>query len=279
MQTRTIELSSKEGDVYEIALYDAENRVPDRPLLLVLDAPYLFGTVVETVFIQAVADEIEPPIVAGLAVKGSLTDHATQRVRDYTPAFASKDAVRQSIVWPMIDALRRNTGRDLGDLLGGAQAFREFICERALPAIHAECRYAPDEIGLLGHSASGVFGHHFLLADENPFSRMILGSVGVGWYGEPDINLEKHLLRHKATTSPIQIFQGVGAEELYHPAFGPTLEAGLGALKKLADTFPDKLQLTQKVFDGETHASVMAPLVAAGVRSHYGAGRSFMDAL
>lgn len=278
-EAQSIEILRDDGSIYEVEIFCCELCDHDAPMLLVLDAPYLFGTVAETVYIQAMSGEISPPVVAGLAIKGGLADHAVRRVRDFTPARESDQSLQQSPVWKLIEALQSRTGCALDELLGGAPSFGEFIKTKILPTLREQGALATDDIGLVGHSASAVFGLNQLCSDGNPFSHMLLGSVGIGWYGEGAFEVRNLSRPGGVDGSPIRIFQGVGQVELVNAALGPPLERGLEVLRELSVAFADQISLTQRVFADETHASVMAPMVSAGVRTLYANGASFMDDL
>ena len=264
--------------VVSVASDIGDSHPKQRPLLIVLDAPYIFCTVVETARLQEMGGEIGCPLIVGIGTAGGIPKHALQRLKDFTPPQSDSHLAGIGPVGGMLSALAKETGRTVGDLLGGAEVFLDFLCDDVLKYITS--RYAIDEkdIALFGHSAGAVFCHYTFLRRPEIFRRMIIGSLGTGWYGEDLSELESALLS-STSQRPLSVFQGVGARELEHAVFGPCLQGGLDAMDKLAIALPDKLNLTQAVLAEETHCSVMAPLAAAGVRTLYGTGASFMDAL
>lgn len=248
-------------------------------VLIVLDSPYVLGTVAESVYIQSMGGEISPPTIVGIGAAGNLEAHADARLFDFTPAASSPTSLRASPVLPMLSARARARGVALEELTGGAGGFLDFICDRLLPRLPDVLGEDVVDIGLLGQSAGAVFSRYALLSGRSPFSKFALGSLGVGWYGEDLRSLEDALVAGSGPRQPIDVFQAVGGAELSHARFGPALQAGLDAMKELARRLPDRIRLTQSVFADETHTSMLACLAAAALRNLYGTPSGFMDSL
>lgn len=248
-------------------------------LLIVLDAPYILGTIVETVRLQEMGGEVVAPIVVGVGTTGDIHAHMVRRLKDFTPPQYNIRRAENGPVGSMLEGLAIRSRRSIGDLLGGAEAFLDFICTDLLRLVSS--RYAVNErdLGLFGHSAGAVFCRYALLSRPGYFRRFLMGSLGTGWYGEDLGDLEDAFFTQLSPQDRVSVFQAVGEAELYHRAFGPNLRGGLEAMEKLAMGAPELIDLTQVVIAKETHCSVMAPLAAAGVRTLYGTGLSFMDAL
>lgn len=273
--------SRQTGAEYSISVACGEADPVSGPqaLLIVLDAPYILGTVVETVRLQQMGGEVAAPIVVGIGTSGDIETHALRRLKDFTPPQSDARRAEDGPVGGMLTALATQSRRSIGDLLGGAEAFLEFICTDLMRHVSSQYPVNERDVGLFGHSAGAVFCRYALLRRPGNFRRFLVGSLGTGWYGEDLGELEDAYSTQPNLEGRASIFQAVGERELDHPAFGPSLRGGLEAMERLASGVPEAIDLTQAVIAGETHCSVMAPLAAAGVRTLYGTGSSFMDAL
>jgi len=268
---------------YEIAVLPAptgaRTNAGAQKVLIVLDSPYVLCTLAESAYVQAMGGEIAPPALVGIGAAGSLEAHADARLLDFTPSAVSPASLRASPVLPLLSARARARGLAVEELIGGASGFLDFICDRLLPCLPEVIGGDVVDVGLVGQSAGAVFGRYALVSGRCPFSKLALGSLGVGWYGEDLREMEDAFVAAGGAHWPIDVFQAVGGAELSHARFGPALQTGLTAMAELARRIPDKIRLTQSVFDGETHTSMLPCLAAAALRTLYRSPTGFMDQL
>ena len=96
------------------------------PLLVVLDGAMVFGTAVEAAAIQAMTGETRPIIIAAVSTRGTLAEHNTQRLRDFTPSGMEDPSAGVIAANPVLQMLGRRfeaAGLDFESALGGAEAF------------------------------------------------------------------------------------------------------------------------------------------------------------
>jgi predicted alpha/beta superfamily hydrolase len=167
--------------------------------------------------------------------------------------------------------------------LGGAGHFLDFLVDEVRPALAAEYRMKPDDHCLLGFSQGGAFVGFSLFARPGAFAKYICGSPGMyaGNYRIFELE-EEYAATHDDL--PATVFFGAGEDELTEPlisSFGV-----VSAMARMVETlvcrrYPS-LQLTAKIFPGESHATMLGPLIGWGVRTVFGeeiAGRRFYHEL
>ena len=237
------------------------------PLLIALDANYCFGTVYEAATLGAMTGDGAPIIVAGVGTAGPVADHASRRLRDYLPEpfLDSPDAT------PTMKAIRMMTaakGLDPDRDIGQGDAFLAFLTDQLIPFLSDRYRIDPAQIGLAGHSAGGLFSCYAMLRAAPPFSRFIMGSFGAPWLGSRQALAAQ---RAAAAEPSIRIFHGVGGAERASPLTGPDLAATDAFLDRLADANPG-IALSRRVFEDESHASVLSHVMSTGLRTLWPGG-------
>ena len=131
------------------------------PALFVLDAPVLFGTVVEAARLQAgrpAATGVVPGLVVGLGHGGDRAAQVAARRRDYTP--------------PPFDPQTAT---------GGADAFLHAVESLVLPTVEQWVPIDRMAMALFGHSIAGLLPVHALLARPGLFGRCVAASPSLWW--------------------------------------------------------------------------------------------------
>jgi hypothetical protein len=233
------------------------------PVLYCSDGNTLFPLLRCTVEALTADWEIPRLIIVGI---GYDTDEPREflryRERDLLPTDASAT-----------DAARRQPFTRGGIPRGQAGPFLRFIREELQPFINANYRTVPDDSAYAGTSYGGLFGLYTLFHHPDTFSRYVVGSPaihhdnGVVFAYESDYAGSHDDL-------PARVFIAVGErEELDDPLMDPSLQF-VSNVKALARALEGRgypgLQLTARVFTGETHASVILRTFAAGLRVIYG---------
>jgi predicted alpha/beta superfamily hydrolase len=154
--------------------------------------------------------------------------------------------------------------------LGGAGRFLDFLIDDVRPALSADYRMSDDH-GLLGFSSGGLFVAFSLFARPGAFSRYICGSPPLYNCNYAVFDLEQEYARtHKDL--PAHVFFGAGEAELVEPriaAYG-----AVSSMMRMAETLSFRsypaLQMTVKIFPGESHLTMLPPLISWGVRAVWG---------
>ncbi len=153
---------------------------------------------------------------------------------------------------------------------GGARRFLDFLVDEARPALASHYRTDPDDHALAGHSGAGWFVMYALFSRPGSFAKYVAGAPSLYFSRDLIWQLEE---RYAAGNDDLDVtlFLGVGDAEMTAP------EAAFGCFSSMAKMaeiltcrrYPS-LQLTVKVFPGETHASARPFVLSNAVRSLWG---------
>jgi predicted alpha/beta superfamily hydrolase len=195
----------------------------------------------------------------------SVHEHARRRVYDLKPAGS------YFFDGPGGDHLRRLMeeqpyGFELRG--GGADRFLDFLVSEARPALAADYRMNADDHVLLGFSAGGTFVCNALLTRPEAFARYICGSPSLYSGNFRVFELEEE---YAATHDdlPARVFFASGEAELTEPMINALgMVSGMARLvERLSFRGYPSLRLEARVLPGESHATMLAPLIGRGVRS------------
>jgi hypothetical protein len=134
--------------------------------------------------------------------------------------------------------------------------------------VEAEYRACPGDRALLGHSAGGMFALYALWQEPRLFWRYVIGSPPLGWGEEALFALESDYA-HEHDSLPARVFLGIGEEEETNATPLDAL-VSVSAFHRFISVMESRqyneLALTSRVFDGQTHCTVTAPLFLDGIR-------------
>jgi len=172
---------------------------------------------------------------------------------------------------------RRPAPRETADHEGGdADAFLEFLTGTLQPHYLDALPVDPARQTLVGHSLSGLFVLHALMARPGSFQRYVAASPSIWWDGARILGEAEQA--DWTAARPARILVSVGSEEqVAGPEKPPEIEgdaaaALLGAQHMVdnAGAFADLLRARNvavelRVLEGETHTSVIPPAMAAAL--------------
>ena len=223
------------------------------PLLLTLDAHWLYGTVSDLATSLSMGRAIPRVLVAGVGwPTEDLAEIDRYRNRDTTPTAA-----------PFPEALSGARSSRTG--LGGAEPFRRFVLDELLPYLEESYRVARPRI-LVGHSLTGLFGVDLLLREPEVFDGYLLASPSLWWDDRVTLRSTEPELAPQRTPHPAHVYLSAGSEE------GPATEGppfnmigNVGELARRLGSYPE-LDVHFEVLDGENHHSTLGRSVSRGLR-------------
>lgn len=233
------------------------------PVLYVLDADLFLGLVTDMTRLMHVDGACPEVIVAGIGcplpeLYGSdFQRFIVRRHYDFSPA---ADALVERELESWLDIERVPTG--------GAGLFLQAIEQEVLPLVEAAYRANPGDRALLGHSAGGMFALYTLWQEPRLFRRFVIGSPPLGWGTDALFTLESDYAREHDSL-PGRVFLGIGEEE---ETKATPLDAlvSVSAFHRLVGLVEQRqyreLAFASKVFPGQTHCTVTAPLFLEGIR-------------
>ncbi|WP_423748908.1 alpha/beta hydrolase [Caldibacillus debilis] len=224
------------------------------PVIYLLDANAVFGTMVEAVRVQARRPEktgVFPAVVVGIGYPTEMP-FAPARFYDFTlpvPA-AELPPGPDGAAWPE---------------LGGAEAFLAFIEEELKPEIESELPIDSGRRTLFGHSLGGLFALHVLFTRPAAFRTYIAGSPSIHWNERPLREAERQFVsRLERETLNIDLLLAAGELEKSHPS---RINANARELaERLSPLAGCGLHVEFKEFEGEGHVSVLPALISRAVR-------------
>ncbi len=164
----------------------------------------------------------------------------------------------------MGEHVRSTSWAELGPVGGGAERFLDFLIDTVRPALASDYRLADDHC-LSGYSAGGTFVAYSLFARPGGFTRYICGSGSLDcvWPYE-----ERYAAEHDDLPAHVFLAAGEGEPQDHLGWNNVSSIARLAELLSIRK-YPS-LELTLKIFPGETHKTMLGPLFSWGVRSVWG---------
>lgn len=200
-----------------------------------LDSNTLFGAAANLALPLIWGNELPELIIVGIGYEiHSYEDWARRRSHDMTPTVVND--VPGS---------------------GGAEKFLNFIKAELIPYIDTNYRTNPADRTIIGHSYGGLFVLYTLLHEPDLFHRYCAGSPDPDYDNRVLFEYEKELAESRLAL-PVKLAVIAGALE----------EDIVVATEEFCTTLSSRsyegLELTFTVLDGESHMSVIAPLMVRG---------------
>ncbi len=149
---------------------------------------------------------------------------------------------------------------------GGAAAFLDFIEEEVKPFIEATYPVDPSDSTLVGDSLGGLFTLYALFNRTADYQRYLAGSPSIWWDGEVLFD-DEAAYAERADDLDVDVFISVGSLEEMGAAADSKMVTNT---KRMASALRERdyanLRLTEHIFDGETHLSVIPATFSRGLR-------------
>ena len=228
------------------------------PLVLVLDAHWLFGTVRDLAVSLSMGRALPRVLVAGVGWPTTdLAEVARFRHRDATPTVA-----------PFPDHFADAAGR-YG--VGGAERFRAFLLDELFPYLADRYRVGGPRL-LVGHSLTGLFGVHTLLTAPTSFDAYLLASPSLWWDDRVTLRVSEPDVARRRRDLPARVYLSAGGDEGRDERSAPfRMVENVRELGRRLARY-DGLDLRLEVLDGETHHSTLGQSVSRGLRALLGTG-------
>lgn len=227
------------------------------PVVVVLDAHWLFGTVRDLATSLAMARQVPRAVVVGVGWPTTdLAEIALYRQRDATPTAAAFPAGGRF----------GDTPGGLGT--GGAARLRAFLADELRPWLDARYRLRAPWV-LAGHSMTALFGVHVLLESPRSFDAYLLASPSLWW--DERVTLRQGRLTRPGPPLPADVYVSVGGEE-DDPASPFNMAANARRMVEVLRGWGSEpgRRLTFEVLPGETHHSTFGAAASRGLRALLG---------
>jgi predicted alpha/beta superfamily hydrolase len=238
-------------------------------VLYVLDGDLFFGTAMEmTRIMHMLFGELPPLLVVGVGygtndpnVQGQL------RNRDFTPTADSRFEAFGRQMLPDWKPLLPE-----GQRMGGAGRFLDFLELELMPLIGRRYPVAGGGSTLFGSSMGGLLATHALLTRSELFDNYVIVSPALWWDEEVVFRTEEEENDARSDLGARVFFAAGSLEE---GAGIPGLDQWrmVSNTERMADRLISRgypsLQVTQQVFEGESHTSVVSVALTRGPREVY----------
>ncbi len=226
------------------------------PVLYVLDGKFSFNYMGSIRDVLDLGKEIKDIII--VSIDDSCTtdaDWLASRNNDFTPSSM-----------PQVDTLTSKIMKIPEEKLksGGAGLFLSTLQNDMIPFIEKHYKTTNDR-GLSGHSLGGLFAGYCLLKKPELFKRYGINSPSFWWNNSEMVRNENDYASHHAEL-PAKVFFSVGASEDANML--NSFNAFTNAVK--SHNYQG-LSMTVKIFDGETHLSVVPACSSRTLKVLYGA--------
>ncbi|WP_035299002.1 alpha/beta hydrolase [Brevibacillus thermoruber] len=223
------------------------------PVIYLLDANSVFGTMVEAVRLQGGRPEktgVVPAVVVGI---GYQTDgpFSPDRYYDLTPM-------------PATEYLHAPDGTAL-PAQGGAAAFLQFIEEELKPRIEREFKIDSSRQTIFGHSLGGLFVLHVLFTKPHAFQCYVAGSPSIHW-NRQHLLLEEQQFVSRLEQEPLRIKVLLGVGELEKGHVSRNSDHARELSERLSAHSARGLEVVFKEFEDENHVSVLPVLISRALR-------------
>ncbi|WP_438350445.1 alpha/beta hydrolase [Paenibacillus sp. FA6] len=224
------------------------------PVIYLLDANAVFGTMVEALRVQGRRPEktgVVPAVIVGI---GYPTEEPFDPARhyDYTQYMPNAELPisPDGTHWPK---------------QGGAEAFLKCIEEDIKPEIEREFKIDSARQTIFGHSLGGLFVLHVLFTKPEAFQTYVAGSPSIHWNERFIIEEEKHFeSRLKNEQLHVDVLIGVGELEKNHKS--RLYENAKELSERLATLASRGVHVEFKEFEEEGHISVLPVLINRALR-------------
>jgi predicted alpha/beta superfamily hydrolase len=204
---------------------------------------------------------LPPTLVVGIGYHfEKLEDRARWgilRVRDFSPC---------------TDALFEAQYSGAAVACGGALAFLDFLESEVKPFIASRYPVDRNDQTLTGASLGGLFALYTLFTAPSAFQRYVAISPAIYWGERKLFELEAELAA-KATDLPVHLFLAAGGLEEAHDAQQKFVSNLYEVEAKLRARAYPGLDMSLRIFEGETHMSVYFGALARGLGAVFGGYR------
>ena len=235
------------------------------PVLWVTDASLSFPLVVGLLNWLNTTKEVAELIVVGVGTPDE-SDHAAFSVRRTYDFYSGRRWVNAGPGGERMEADLPEETRGTGG--GGADAMLSFLVDEMRPQLRAEFRFA--DHGLVGFSGGGHLVGYALFTRTTAFGRYLAASPALSGSEDLLFALEaEHAAAHEDLAA--QVFLGAGEAELADPFVAAADIVGsttrMAQLLRLR-SYPS-LQLTSRLYPGQTHGSALSYALSDGLRTLY----------
>jgi predicted alpha/beta superfamily hydrolase len=250
--TLTCDISGLDHGI-SVGLPPRFDKLESPPLIVCLDGPWMFGTVLDATRIMSMSGEAPEAVVVGVSFTDqSMGEYLRQRARWYTPT-------------PWVPPEETGVKSIDADECGKVETFLAFLNDQLLPRI--EGQYHTSERWFIGHSFGALCGLRALMVKPEMFDRWLLASPSIWWDDRVILEMEEAYAEVNDDL-PAHVFLSAGTDEdAGDPGnFRMTSNVAVLGTTLAARDYPN-LSLTRMELQGDEHSSGIGNAVSKGLRA------------
>lgn len=225
------------------------------PVLYVLDGKFSFNSMSSIREILNLGREIKDIIIVSIDDSCNTdADWFASRYNDFTPS----SILQADTLWSKIMNIPEGKLKS-----GGAESFLNALEKEVIPYINDHYKTTNDR-GLFGHSLGGLFAGYCLLKKPELFKRYGINSPSFWWNNSEMVRHESNFASQHSELAANVFFSVGGAEDAMMLA---SFNAFTSSLK--SHNYKG-LFMTVKIFDEETHSSVVPACSSRSLKVLYG---------
>lgn len=229
----------------------SEYQFPKYPVIYIVNSRPLALMAAAGRYDMQMARELPTAIIVGIGFadnEGNSRNSLAWHTRDFTP---TKDDE-----WDMAKTVGSG---------GNAKDFMNFINEQLKPFINSTYVVNERDQTLVGHSFGGLFATYVLFNHTDEFDRYVISSPSLWWDNQISFDFEiEYASNHQDLAKKVYI--SVGSEEFKSGSQEMVNNNRKMYQALLRRNYPN-LQINHRVFDDESHASVMGVSIRKGLKS------------
>ncbi|MFS0871916.1 alpha/beta hydrolase [Paenibacillus xylanilyticus] len=248
--------AEQSGREYRIKVFVPDSAPPASgyPVIYLLDANAVFGTMVEAMRVQSARSDksgVVPAVIVGI---GYAARQPFPPERHYDLMMPVSEA----------DLPRRPDGASWPEH-GGAEAFMHFIEEQLKPEVEGMYSIDRSRQSIVGHSLGGLFVLQMLLGNPGTFRHYIAGSPSIHWNSSWIAQQrESWVSRVENCGAEMHVLLAAGEQEGSHPS--GVVERSREFAHWLNATGLEGLSAEFSCFEDEGHISVLPILMSRAIR-------------
>ncbi len=233
-----------------IGLPVRHSKMDEMPLIVCLDAPWTFGTVLDATRIMSMSGEAPEAMVVGVGfAEESMGEYLRHRARWFTPT-------------PFQPPEGTGVKGLAAEECGRAEVLHRFVRDQLLPSIEAD--HPVSERWFMGHSFSGLFGLRAMLSEPTLFDKWLLASPSIWWDDKAILELEQ---QYADTNDDLDVALFVSGGELERESGFSIVDDAIGLVETLNGRGYPSLRATSVVLEGDGHSNCIGNAVSKGLRA------------
>lgn len=257
------DMTAASGETYRISVglpVSYTHTTTSYPVIYVLDADFLFCSMLELTRLRGITGEIAEVVVVGIGYPSG-TDFQTVSLRR-TFDFSAPEWDLTTPVGRDVKAVFEAMGAE--PRFGGASGFLDFLTDEVQPLVADRYRIDDADQALFGDSSGGNFVGHVLFRRPEAFTKYIAASPGFCYNDWEVFRLEEEYAKNHSDL-PVLLYLAAGSGETLQLASGGLVSGTARMAETLHQRGYSGLRLTCDILADKTHFPACVDIMNRGL--------------